>query len=719
MNPRFILDFDSITNDYVSGDFLSRNTTTQKLFLNLLRMVLTEIVPTKPTIILFGDMEATIQDNSNEITTLIKDSVMLGRAVDLKGGFEEIAEADFATLFKGRVVDYPLTDDLVAYNFRIKSSFSDLDKLAFTGISQQPLNGQMAAAEVSTTLSQNRNAGANVFARLTAGGAGLETGDMFHFDDGGGNEEVVAIESTRIDQGTGLVEIQVTLANNYLAGDAVDNLKHPIDDVTDFYNAVPVNPPFDSGLYILAGNEIIKYTSKDAGNNWLLLTAGGRIRFSSPGGRHSDDSIVKECWAIKDDPITLMLNIITTTVGGANGDFDLGIADFGVGMDDSLIDFAAFESIQNQYFLSDTMQFFLTEPMKAKDIIKDIATACGCYFVVSNGLFSLRKVLAITPSDSQASLTDADLLLPSESSWRWIPSPDQLINEVEFQFDWLPGQNKYTSSRLFELVNSKTTYNITKRLVIKSKGVRAGALTTYQDDYLVVLAQRYGNPPPRIEANLKWKHNLLEAGDVVDLTSTILPDLTVGDRTLSAELVELVKAELQPFNKGVAIAGYMYFQEDAVAILTSDSDTPSDGSAVFNATDSVLVQGDDATYDNSANLNISGTRLIVKIRITLVTDAAGAKQSIKYHMRIGKTVDAANITAIEADDDFTFGWQPGVYGELHNFVNTHTFDGLTDDVWDVKVDFHTRTGTDAANIASIGFIEVTVESDGTAYVEIT
>ncbi|MFQ5769057.1 MAG: hypothetical protein ACE5HX_00870 [bacterium] len=729
---RFLLEFDGLTNEYASGDFSGRNTSTQKLYLGKPQLTMTEIDPIKPAPQFMGSFIVPIQDNGNEITSLIANNAMLGRKATLKFGYESLTEAQFMTYFVGKVVDYPLDDSLQNYVFRIESAFPDLNKTAFTGLAETNLNGQVSQIHFNTTMAAAPTliSGSEYWVELNRAPDGLETNDILYFEHASTsstNETAPVKEIQYYDAGSGNPRVRVDLTNTYIINSIVNTHKIVVDSVTDFATSAPANPPFADGTNLIVDQEIIKYDSVNAGSNRFNLGSGTRTVFNSLRQRHQDNATVRECWIIRDDPITLLLNVLTTTPGGANGSYDLGITNFGIGMDDDLIDFSSFELIRDQYFYGDEMRFMIDRPMEVLEFMKDIASVTGMYYYPNqNGLLGARKVKQVTGTLSVASLDDGDWL-PATMP-RWIPSIDSLINEVEIRYNWVPGMNKFLNTNIYELADSKTAYGTTRRLVIESKGLRTGSLhTTFVNDYLPVLAKRYGNQPPRIEASLDWSNVLLEAGDVIKLTSSHMPNINTGARDLTDELVELVKVEPKPETGEVEIAGYMYYQEDSVSVGSTNSVVPSDSTAVFNITDSTAVQGDDATFDNSAELAVAGTRVLVTVKILLGIPAGSGNMQIDYHIRVGYCVHTADITSDAgcatpgsvADLDYSHVWIAPKYDEGHVFTNVHSFDGLASAQYDVKLDYYGRSGVDAVSINSITLAEVTIETDGATYTELT
>lgn len=723
--PRFIFDL-GLTDDYVSGEFSGRAAGTQKLFAGTPKLTLTEINPLRPQLKFLGTAVIQVQDNGNAITTLISANTLLGRTVTIKYGFEDNTEAEFQDYFKGRIVDYTLGADMINYTFRIENSFFDVDKMAFTGISQTELAEQMSGAEFSLVATNNPAAGSSVDIVLPYMDPNIAVNDALYVS-GGGNDEIFIIEN--IDPSANTI-VATTLANSYTTP-TVDTQRIPIDSVTNFPSAVPSNPPFQDGLAVLIDQEIVRYTSKHVANNWLIMDSiRNSTLFDTVSSQHRDDATVRECWIIRDDPMTLMLNVLTTS-DGTNGSYDLNIGGFGIAMDEDLIDGGAFEAIRDEYFSSagDELRYFITEPMNAMDFCIDVAKAAGCYFVVTHdGLLSVKKITRVNPGMSLASLTQADLAIDEDGSLRgfnWGSGANDLINEIEYKYDWVPGLNLYKTVRTFELATSKTTYNRNGRLTIESKGMRrwmAGVDSAFVNVNNSILANRYANPPPKLDIDIDITNAKIEAGDIVDLTSSIIPDIEAGDRTLAAELIECLKSEID-FNENVIhFSGYMYRQENAVSIGNSDTATTvADDTATFDATDSTAVDANDAYFDNSADLGgISGTRAILVVKISLDQDTPGdGAQTVGYHMRVG-TISGGTMTVVTDDLDFTHNWIAGKYGGLgHVWFNIHTFDGLASSAYDALLDYHTRTGTDGSSIADITLVSVTIETDGAAYTELT
>lgn len=722
---RFILDV-GLADDYVSGEFSGR-LTTQKLLLHLPEMSSTELRPLYPSLKLMGNLRVEVLDELNAITNLVANNSILGRSATLKALFEELTETDAINLFQGNIIDYRVMPGFQSYQFLMESAFPALDKQIFTGLAETQLNGQLSSYHFSTFTDNAPAAGTNVWVEVARNIEGIEIDDNVYLEHPTNPtiREITKVKETRINTTNKRIDIKVDLVNSYPVLSTVNSENIGVDDTTAFPLTVPANPPFKEGLYLLVGREIIKYISKnDAGG--FFSTDTTRTYFNSLRQRHRDNEKVKECWLIRDNPITLMLNIMTTTSGGTNGAYDLGIANFGAGMDETKIDFAAAENIRDTYFLNDEFKFIIAEPVNAAEMVIEIMRSCGIYPVASgSGILSFKKVQTVTPLVAVAIIDDNEIAVPEgeddekELSIEWTPGMDQLINEVEFKYDWVPGRNEYTTNRVFELVESKNQFGLTKRLVLESKGLRSSVATAnFTTEYLKILAKKFGNPSPRLEMDLVWQNHLLEAGDVVKISSNIIPNLKTGARDLSNELLELVKSEPQPRRNVVRVGGYFYDQGNVVDVGFSTEASPTDNAANFNVTDSTTVQADDATYDNSADLNISAKRVIVNVHIRLLSDTGVGNQTINYHIRVGTNVHLGTMT-VEAEQDYQHTWIATKYGEGFVFVNTHVFNFGTATVRDVKLDFYARSGADALNINSITLLSVVYESDGAAYVEVT
>lgn len=225
-----------------------------------------------------------------------------------------------------------------------------------------------------------------------------------------------------------------------------------------------------------------------------------------------------------------------------------------------------------------------------------------------------------------------------------------------------------------------------------------------------------------MEIALKMQNGKLEQGDIIKIGSSKLPDIEVGDKTLSDEPFEILKAE-PDFNAGlINIAGYFYKQMNFVSIGASVLiETLTANTVTFEASDSTTISASDGHYDNSADGVATGTRYIVVVGIFLDQDTPGdGAQSVSYHVRIGTEAGSVITPVSGGDTTYVHNWIAGKFGGLgHAWTIPIVFDGLVSGSYDVSIDYFARSGTDASSIATINFKSATIETDGAAYVELT
>lgn len=250
------------------------------------------------------------------------------------------------------------------------------------------------------------------------------------------------------------------------------------------------------------------------------------------------------------NPLNILLEVLTSTGDGTNGNYDCRAAGVGLGLDTDFINVTEIETVRDDWFPGDShyMQFTITDSQVAKDFIeKEICKVLNIYPVIDGqGRFSVKPYKPPIAARDVVQSFDRDNMVGIP---RWDANLQALGNEFEAHYDWDHVDGEYDTEELF--IDSTSLNNRgpgKKPILMKSKGLHtdfgAASITARATD--IVLARkvsafgRWATPPIKINAKTWFSRYLSEAGDVVPLTDAILPDIENGSRGLSEERLEII-----------------------------------------------------------------------------------------------------------------------------------------------------------------------------------
>lgn len=269
-------------------------------------------------------------------------------------------------------------------------------------------------------------------------------------------------------------------------------------------DAVPSTPPlraimcngdeaFVAELYGDAQGWGVQLPRQGAERSWAGST---RIPVTAPG-EELDDPPDGDLWqlfstyynapAVNDagdtlssNALTHLLQILTTTEGGGNGSYDLGVKALAVGVPAALIDIAQIERLRDSRGAGlelRTLHYPVDgRPIKVGDLVSWLLRPFGLVLIAGAG--GLLQVRALEDGlGSTATLTTADTLAPPRLAWAGDP-----VDEVTISFAEVPGQGTVEQvfsdvfTRERNLAGSSTTVEIDARGVEDEAAARLLAL---------------------------------------------------------------------------------------------------------------------------------------------------------------------------------------------------------------------------------------------------
>jgi hypothetical protein len=249
---------------------------------------------------------------------------------------------------------------------------------------------------------------------------------------------------------------------------------------------------------------------------------------------------------LTDNPVTTALKVLTSTGAGTNGAYDTLAAANGLAIPQALVDVAGLETLRAAEFAGETYVFSITGPEDGKAFIEEqIWKTLGCYPVIKqDGKLSAKR----------AKQTGASVVTLDESTitaWGWAMGDAQIINVVEFEYDWdiADARGVYSKRQIYTADQPAGTSSIDKYgrrppLSFSSMGIRtANGGQAILDNRAHEVIKRYAEPPLVLTVDTFYRHHLLEAGDNVAVTHARIPNPKTGLRGLTSELFQILNRE--------------------------------------------------------------------------------------------------------------------------------------------------------------------------------
>ena len=311
---------------------------------------------------------------------------------------------------------------------------------------------------------------------------------------------------------------------------------------------------------------------------------------------------------IQGNPINILLAVLMSSgTPGTNGTHDYLAETNGLNLTSDYINVTNIESMRDTWFPGDShyMKFSITERITAKDFIeKEILKVLNIYPVIDgDGKYNLKpyKPPIAGYTEVQTFTEDTITGLPT-----WDANLAALVNEVEVFYDH---DGDDFQSQLF-YIDSTSLNNRgpgKKPITIKSKGLhsslspsslvsRAGSIILRRKNRIF---GRFANPPLKMGLSTFFSRWLSEAGDIVPVTVSQLPDIEAGTRGLSLERMEIDSRQIDwgkgAVKVGLLNTGYAKGNYAAVSptmtVLSAEPSVPA-GSDTFYP----VVSGDDGSW---------------------------------------------------------------------------------------------------------------------------
>ena len=285
---------------------------------------------------------------------------------------------------------------------------------------------------------------------------------------------------------------------------------------------------FAASGYTVIDEEILQYSGKTGSTALTGLTRGV---LGTVAAAHTSGSQVQEMLRIGPaHPFDIAVSVMTNT------------DKTGMSISSSLVDtaeFAAQKTFVGDVFL---MEFWITSRDNGKTWLeREIFKVMAAYpFVKADGKLSLKCYRQPTTDLLDGTLTEGSVV----GTPRWKGNVQSLVNHITWRYDWNPVSQEFASIYVYQRTSSITA-NGKKPIVIEASGIR-GTLSNTAALLLArsqAIVERYASAAPLVEAEAHMQKNLLEAGDIVQLTSAMLPN-NAGTRGITNQLLEVVNREI-------------------------------------------------------------------------------------------------------------------------------------------------------------------------------
>lgn len=365
--------------------------------------------------------------------------------------------------------------------------------------------------------------------------------------------------------------------------------------------------------YLRIENEVISYTGKTG----TTFTGCTRAQLGTTAAAHTSGTAVKNLIFLLGNPLTLALQILTSTGAGTNGAYDVLPACSGLGIPQAQVNVARFERERDRWTLSMVFQFEESDATEAKKFIEEqIYTLIPAYPVTdNNGLLSVKVAAPPLPTDQAAQQALTDDNMTDRPTFMGNALDHYFFNELDLSFNFNFITGAFASFSIYADATSQAAYGQVAPRSMDSRGMRTANMSQANiDAFGSRFLKRYATPSPLLEAKAFLNTRQIEVGDVLPLTSAKLPNLATGKIGVVAQLVEVISAAPQydqgkvvfqllntPYSYGRRYAGISPSTQPPTNFPVYTAATPAQRNFGFiskkiNATRGVMSNGDDGYY---------------------------------------------------------------------------------------------------------------------------
>lgn len=236
------------------------------------------------------------------------------------------------------------------------------------------------------------------------------------------------------------------------------------------------------------------------------------------------------------NPVDLMLQIIMSTGTGLNWsgtgtNYDVLPASQGIGVPYSLVNIANFQSQKGRFLSWINFYGFANDQTSAIKFFQDhFFVQTQCYiFTNKSGQLDFKAIYYPLPTDR---VINIDITNDIQQTMRVdlnLQTSGDFLNEVVAVWDYQPIPDIYTSYQITDQLASQQTY-----CELATTTIECNFVVTHLDGNRIVnrmtniMLKRFSNPLPVITMNAFSQLQLVNPGDTILLTSSQLPNYSIG-----------------------------------------------------------------------------------------------------------------------------------------------------------------------------------------------
>ncbi len=284
--------------------------------------------------------------------------------------------------------------------------------------------------------------------------------------------------------------------------------------------------------------ERISFTGVDASGELTGVTRGVDGTTAAEHEEGNPFEIFREITA--ENFVDTILQLIISPGGG--GTYD--VLDFGMGIDEDLVDITEFERVRDDTGYLSTSSGDISFRGDEDNFIQFIEAeffdpSALRFWYRDNGQISLL-VLAEPSLADPPDIVKNDMVLGKMPQWK--QNSRRIVNRLKIKLNYDPDRNRFTRELIFTDDNSIGKYGLKRTKTISTRALQTGNnalsfLTSFANKYFTF----YGTPAPTLEATrLMPPQQFLDPGNVVTVTHPDLPDLALGRRGILEDKVQVL-----------------------------------------------------------------------------------------------------------------------------------------------------------------------------------
>lgn len=433
-----------------------------------------------------------------------------------------------------------------------------------------------------------------------------------------------------------------------------------VDSATGFSTAGAAD--WGSLTYFKIDKEIIRYTALSTAT--YTITRG---QLGTQVEEHKEGAEVTEIIRIDETNhgLSFLLGLLTTTAGGANGAYDLSRAGWGLGIDVALIninqiinelgDYGKWgNSGANDNDYNATIDSSVSIEDGLKWIEQNILALLPAYFYYTeNGLLGVR-CWDVQGADNDLNVIDGDEI---EINPGLDIRSNKIITHVEIKGNYNGGTRNYEDIQEYELDESNTIYGEVRRLLLKTLDNTSHWFgdAHMRDRALERIFGRFGNAPVAIKMDVFLTNQIIQVGDIIDVTYAKIPlfrSASAGWTDEGCEVVLInINYSMSPIKAYIEAENVLGIDEaDIQDIAVFDETSIDDTTLTEDANHAqATLQAADAYLDQST---YKATNVMVEL--TLVQPEAGGGSASAYITFYIKVQNPANTDIKEEEKRFYY-----------------------------------------------------------------